>query len=80
MCLSSVSLEDIMGEAPGLLIGAVVPAGGHQSWAPHLLEHLVEVLLGRLHCHGDQGLDVDTGLDLLIGGQPKDGDIDSKLC
>ena len=68
----SISLEDVLGEASGLLVGAVVPAGGHQGGAPHLLEHLVEILSGGLHRHGDQGLNVDAGLDLLIGGQPGD--------
>ena len=63
----SFLLEDVLGEASWLLVGAVVPAGGHQSGAPHLLEHLVEILSGGLHRHGDQGLNVDAGLDLLIG-------------
>ena len=57
-------LVNIWSKATRLLVGAVVPACEHHGRAVHLLEHLIEVLLGCLHCRADQRVDVDTGKDL----------------
>ena len=71
---SSNRLENILSQTAGLLIGTVVPAGDHQGGAADLLVHLVQVLLGGLHGGADEGLQADTGEELLVRGQPG-GDI-----
>ena len=64
------TLVNILGQAAGLLVRAVVPGGGHEGGAADLLQHLVQVLLGGLHRGADQRLDVDRGQHLLVRGQP----------
>ena len=57
-------LVNVCSKTTRLLIGAVVAAGEHHGRAAHLLQHLVHVLLGGLHCRADERVDVDTGKDL----------------
>ena len=57
-------LVNVCSEATRLLVGAVVSAGEHHCGAADLLQHLIHVLLGGLHCRADERVDVDTGEDL----------------
>ena len=57
-------LVNVCSKATRLLVGAVVSACEHHCGAVDLLQHLIEVLLGCLHCRADERVDVDTGKDL----------------
>ena len=64
-CINIVDpLVNVCSKATRLLVGAVVSACEHHCGAVDLLQHLIEVLLGGLHCRADQRVDVDTGKDL----------------